>query len=803
MFKKDRDLTERSKTLLKNKECRNLRSEVLKQFPSITEDEITSLIANKAAVTATKLASKTILYSINNVVYFFDLNARNNLYPTIHALWAIPHMLKSYVIHSPVSGFVLKGADLMLPGVCQIMSPVPGSDDILEGDKVCVKVLGNPLPFAVGDSVLSVSQSLLQTTERKKGRAMVPLQVFGDLLSGSVVPNAGFEDSSLIRPIEDMSAIYGDDSDSGSDNGDEFVEGDHGTGICEEQEGKGSMELKKEDDDKITVKGICDSKIDNNIDVDAEEDKDRLDVDGEGEGEAEGEGNSADKETHNALTKEEEDERLMTAVLLAFKYIVKDPMLPMLVSTFWSIMQRCDPEGREVKIKRSSYRKVSSFLTYCSRQQLLSVQEDSGVAEVIAVSRTHELFRGIKVPNPDAFKARVAASDNPVSAAEAVAATGGGTASFSQQSSTAGTGGGIKITGVVELLKPPKTMREVFGAVRGEFGECLRLGEVKQALVEYLRQHASLVPGDKASVQMSCQDPLLKLLPKDLSKAVEPLPPHPPTTTEQIEDNEEEVDWDKLQTYDDDERDQGSLSAGVVDLSLSSLPSSACAEIGMKIHKDGLCNIDTKKSGDRLNSMGNTINSSSSNSSSSSSYWRPVSLPPPKAVSVIQKGSSNSRQGYDNKSKKKKKAQEEVDPNAVCELRKDALIKAVAAKMSPYYVILGSRSSSGGWRGTVHSGSLPKARVILESRMGNKTVTIVRSLEVFELDLVALTKAFRQRFACSVSLSAVAGIPQDKEIVVQGSFANEVEGYLIDQCGVPRHLVQVTTTKGTKLKKMK
>ena len=31
---------------------------------------------------------------------------------------------------------------------------------------------------------------------------------------------------------------------------------------------------------------------------------------------------------------------------------------------------------------------------------------------------------------------------------------------------------------VVELLKMPKAMRDIFGAVRGEYGECLRPNEV-------------------------------------------------------------------------------------------------------------------------------------------------------------------------------------------------------------------------------------------------------------------------------------------------------------------------------------
>jgi predicted ribosome-associated RNA-binding protein Tma20 len=86
MFKKTQDLAERSKTLLKNKEVRSLRKEIAAQFPAVTEEDVANaIVTNMAQVTITKLASKTLLYSIEGVVYFFDLNARNNLYPTVAA----------------------------------------------------------------------------------------------------------------------------------------------------------------------------------------------------------------------------------------------------------------------------------------------------------------------------------------------------------------------------------------------------------------------------------------------------------------------------------------------------------------------------------------------------------------------------------------------------------------------------------------------------------------------------------------------------------------------------------------------
>lgn len=119
MFKKERDLAERSRTLLKNKEARNLRNEVMTQF-NIADEALSSIIEPKASITCTKLASKTLIYSIDGVPLFFDANGRSALFPTVFALWKCPSMLRHFVIHEHVSHFVLKGADLMLPGVSMI-----------------------------------------------------------------------------------------------------------------------------------------------------------------------------------------------------------------------------------------------------------------------------------------------------------------------------------------------------------------------------------------------------------------------------------------------------------------------------------------------------------------------------------------------------------------------------------------------------------------------------------------------------------------------------------------------------------
>lgn len=117
MFKKDKDLTERSRSLLKNKEIRSLKAEILLQFPRLSEDQISEIIAKKSNLSQTKLASRTIVYSVDDVPFFFDKEGRNNLYPTVFTLWRFPEAMRTYVVHAPVSEFVLNGADLMLPGL--------------------------------------------------------------------------------------------------------------------------------------------------------------------------------------------------------------------------------------------------------------------------------------------------------------------------------------------------------------------------------------------------------------------------------------------------------------------------------------------------------------------------------------------------------------------------------------------------------------------------------------------------------------------------------------------------------------
>jgi translation initiation factor 1 (eIF-1/SUI1) len=85
--------------------------------------------------------------------------------------------------------------------------------------------------------------------------------------------------------------------------------------------------------------------------------------------------------------------------------------------------------------------------------------------------------------------------------------------------------------------------------------------------------------------------------------------------------------------------------------------------------------------------------------------------------------------------------------------------------------------------------------------MGNKTVTSVRGYEQFGLDGHVLAKDFQKRFASSATVSGIAGMPQCKEVVVQGHLADEVKGLLEAACGLPKNLMETKIGKGVKGKR--
>lgn len=121
MFKKEADLLGRSKSKIQNKDVKKLRTDIAKSC-RLSEEELNEFFNKKESVTQAKLANRTIIYEVNDIPMFYDKEGRGNFYPTIFLLWRFPNAVRNVIVHSPVSEFILNGADLMLPGVAYLKS---------------------------------------------------------------------------------------------------------------------------------------------------------------------------------------------------------------------------------------------------------------------------------------------------------------------------------------------------------------------------------------------------------------------------------------------------------------------------------------------------------------------------------------------------------------------------------------------------------------------------------------------------------------------------------------------------------
>jgi translation initiation factor 1 (eIF-1/SUI1) len=132
---------------------------------------------------------------------------------------------------------------------------------------------------------------------------------------------------------------------------------------------------------------------------------------------------------------------------------------------------------------------------------------------------------------------------------------------------------------------------------------------------------------------------------------------------------------------------------------------------------------------------------------------------------------------------------------------------------------------------------VPSITITIEARMGNKVVTHIKGLEIFRVDLTSMVKDCQKKFACSASVGiipgtlkhlyiykyvyinvytgihicihinihiyvyTISGMIHDKEIVIQGHLALEVEVYLSDTWSIPKTYITSNILKGVKAKK--
>ncbi|ETO64707.1 hypothetical protein F444_17849 [Phytophthora nicotianae P1976] len=205
MFAKPAKLS--GNVLLKNKDAKKLRRDVADSFKSTCDgaDDVNlkQLLASKASVKkmSFQAPSRVVVYAAEETKepLIFDTSGKGDFCFSVYALWRFPTLLPPLVVHAPVSEFVLRGADVMLPGV--VFTSEEQLQSLRKGELRAVYARGNPCAIGVGEMLVDAAE-----VERsgKKGRALKLWHVVGDSLwqmGPQTLPNEGFL-GEMVVPIE-------------------------------------------------------------------------------------------------------------------------------------------------------------------------------------------------------------------------------------------------------------------------------------------------------------------------------------------------------------------------------------------------------------------------------------------------------------------------------------------------------------------------------------------------------------------------------------------------------------------------
>ncbi|XP_071332657.1 eukaryotic translation initiation factor 2D [Trachinotus anak] len=360
----------KSNTAIKGSDRRKLKADISAAFPSLSADELSELVPNKEEINVVKIyahkGEAVTLYVLHKNPLFFELEKR--LHPTVYVLWRYPALLPAFRTWPPVLQKLIGGADLMLPGV---VVPSTGLPEVKQGDYCAVTLVNNRAPVAVGTAAVSSAE---MHSSGMKGRGVCVLHTYMDNLWA-------FGDKSGPPSLPDA------ENEGHGVNGDECQ-----TDEEEEDEEKEGVEKHVEEEwragETVTDK-VC-SGIE---ELSLAEQKGK-------EGEMANEEEVESQDDHKT-PQEMMDALLVQCFLHALKSKVKKSELPLLTSTFLrNHMFSCCPSGKQLDIKKSSYKKLSKFLQAMQQQHnLVRVKElTKGVESIVEVDWKNPELRSFNVP---------------------------------------------------------------------------------------------------------------------------------------------------------------------------------------------------------------------------------------------------------------------------------------------------------------------------------------------------------------------------------------------------------------------
>ncbi|XP_028590201.2 eukaryotic translation initiation factor 2D isoform X2 [Podarcis muralis] len=338
----------KSNTAIKGSDRRKLRNDVAATFPTLTSEQLSEIVPNKEELNIIKLyahkGDALTVYANGRIPVLFEMEKR--LYPT----------------------------DLMLPGV---VVPSYGLPQVDRGTLCAITLVGNSAPVAIGIATMSSAEMV---AAGMKGKGFTVLHTYMDHLWE-------FGDKSCpptIVPLEaepsEMMDAEEEEQEAGEGEG-KSQENSHPIDPCLQT---GIRNLSMED--AIQSADMTEKEEANENGAAETTEEDNLDVPQEAE--------------DSRSPQEQMDALLHQCFFHALKCKVKKSELPLLTSTFLrNYMFACCPQGQQLDIKKSSYKKFSKFLQSMQQQNILQVKElNKGVESIVNVDWRHESIRSFVVP---------------------------------------------------------------------------------------------------------------------------------------------------------------------------------------------------------------------------------------------------------------------------------------------------------------------------------------------------------------------------------------------------------------------
>ncbi|KAG8589263.1 hypothetical protein GDO81_006323 [Engystomops pustulosus] len=339
----------KSNTVMKGSDRRKLRADVGTTFPGLSTENLAELMPSKEELNIVKVyahkGDSLTLYVHNKNPILFELERK--LYPTVYTLWRFPDLLPAFGTWPPVLEKMAGGADLMLPGVVLPSTGLPGVE---QGRLCAVTLVGNRAPVAIGVATVSTREML---ASGMKGKGFNILHTYKDQLWASGDKSG----PPVIAPLETEASPEEDDEQHSPDL------------MLDTHESETQM------------KNLC------LTDVAADKNRESEDI-------AVEEGIETTKDSENISPQEAMDVLLNQCFFQALKYKVKKSDLPLLTSSFLrNYLFSCCPEGEQVDIKKSSYKKVMQ------QRKILQVKElTKGVESIVEVDWKHPDIRSFAAP---------------------------------------------------------------------------------------------------------------------------------------------------------------------------------------------------------------------------------------------------------------------------------------------------------------------------------------------------------------------------------------------------------------------